>query len=98
MGKQTRDDLLTLGEDWPVWDRVFTVNPLVLIGTRERGWLRPRSEAHGVSHGLGELLRVRLHPAPRDLPQRQTRGSLHRQLPEANAGRPYEPGGITERG
>jgi flavin reductase (DIM6/NTAB) family NADH-FMN oxidoreductase RutF len=37
MGKHTRDDLVTLGEDWPVWDRVFTVNPLVLIGTRERG-------------------------------------------------------------
>ena len=36
MGKHTRDDLVTLGEDWPVWDRIFTVNPLVLIGTRER--------------------------------------------------------------
>jgi flavin reductase (DIM6/NTAB) family NADH-FMN oxidoreductase RutF len=37
MGKHVREDLVTLGEDWPVWDRVFTVNPLVLIGTRERG-------------------------------------------------------------
>jgi hypothetical protein len=35
MGKHTRDDLVTLGEDWPVWDRIFTVNPLVLIGTIE---------------------------------------------------------------
>ena len=37
MGKHVREDLVTLGEDWPVWDRVFTVNPLVLVGTRERG-------------------------------------------------------------
>ena len=37
MVRRVRDDLVTLQEDWPVWDRVFTVNPLVLIGTRERG-------------------------------------------------------------
>ena len=37
MGEHIRDNLVTLGQDWPVWDRVFTVNPLVLIGTRE-GW------------------------------------------------------------
>ena len=36
MVRRVRDDLVTLQEDWPVWDRVFTVNPLVLIGTRER--------------------------------------------------------------
>ena len=36
MGEHIRDNLVTLGQDWPVWDRVFTVNPLVLIGTRER--------------------------------------------------------------
>ena len=98
MGEHVREDLVTLGQDWPVWDRVFTVNPLVLIGTRERErWIRPRPQAHGVPHGLGELLRVRLHPAPRDLPQRQARGRLHRQLSEADAGRPREPGGITQR-
>lgn len=29
------DDLVTLDTDHPVWDRVFTVAPLVVVGTRE---------------------------------------------------------------
>ena len=36
MGEHIREGLVTLNQDWPVWDRVFTVNPLVLVGTRER--------------------------------------------------------------
>lgn len=30
-------ELVTLRGDEPVWERVFTVNPLVLVGTREGG-------------------------------------------------------------
>lgn len=29
--------LVTLQRDAPIWERVFTVNPLVLVGTREAG-------------------------------------------------------------
>lgn len=35
MKKGTRKDLITLRDDLPIWERVFTVNPLVLVGTRE---------------------------------------------------------------
>ena len=31
------ENLITLRDDAPIWDRVFTVNPLVLIGTGEKG-------------------------------------------------------------
>ncbi|HSK98710.1 MAG TPA: flavin reductase [Rubrobacteraceae bacterium] len=37
MKEHARNDLVTLGGDSPIWDRIFTVNPLVLVGTRERG-------------------------------------------------------------
>lgn len=37
MRDRARSKLVTLRRDLPVWDRVFTVNPLVLVGTRERG-------------------------------------------------------------
>ncbi len=30
-----REGLVTFGDDLYVWDRVFTVNPLVIVGTRE---------------------------------------------------------------
>jgi flavin reductase (DIM6/NTAB) family NADH-FMN oxidoreductase RutF len=36
MEKHVRGDLVTLSPDLPVWDRVFTVNPLVLVGTTEK--------------------------------------------------------------
>ena len=32
-----RGNLVTLPNDTPPWDRVFGVNPLVLVGTREKG-------------------------------------------------------------
>jgi hypothetical protein len=35
MREHTRDNLVTFREDHPVWMRVFTVNPLVVVGTRE---------------------------------------------------------------
>ena len=37
MRSHVREDLVTLLEDAPAWERVFSVNPLVLVGTRERG-------------------------------------------------------------
>lgn len=37
MREHARNNLVTLREDSPIWERVFTVNPLVLVGTRERG-------------------------------------------------------------
>lgn len=37
MKEQAREDIVTLRGDLPVWERVFTVNPLILVGTRERG-------------------------------------------------------------
>ncbi len=37
MRENIREDLATLRGDLPVWDRVFTVNPLVVIGTKEEG-------------------------------------------------------------
>jgi flavin reductase (DIM6/NTAB) family NADH-FMN oxidoreductase RutF len=36
MRESARSSLVTLPEDAPVWERTFTVNPLVLIGTKER--------------------------------------------------------------
>ena len=36
MEKHVSGDLVTLSPDWPVWYRVFTVNPLVLVGTTEK--------------------------------------------------------------
>jgi flavin reductase (DIM6/NTAB) family NADH-FMN oxidoreductase RutF len=35
MREHARDNLVTFREDHPVWERVFTVNPLVVVGTRE---------------------------------------------------------------
>ena len=37
MKRHAREDILTLYKDLPVWEQVFTVNPLVVVGTRERG-------------------------------------------------------------
>ena len=37
MRENTRKDLVTLREGLPVWDRVFTVSPLVVVGTKEEG-------------------------------------------------------------
>ncbi len=40
MGKgRTEDGLVDLGVDNPIWERFFTVSPLVVIGTREGGHL-----------------------------------------------------------
>ena len=36
MGEHVPENLVTLREDSPFWDRVFTVSPLVLVGTRGR--------------------------------------------------------------
>ncbi|MGF1472484.1 MAG: flavin reductase [Rubrobacteraceae bacterium] len=35
MKEHGEEDLFTLRDDFPIWDRVFTVNPLVLVGTKE---------------------------------------------------------------
>jgi flavin reductase (DIM6/NTAB) family NADH-FMN oxidoreductase RutF len=35
MREHIRSGLVTLPEDPPVWERVFTVNPLVVVGTKE---------------------------------------------------------------
>src|ERR671938_222319 len=37
MKNHARENIVTLRGDLPVWERIFTVNPLVLAGTRERG-------------------------------------------------------------
>ena len=37
MREQAREDIVTLRGDLPIWEHVFTVNPLILVGTRERG-------------------------------------------------------------
>jgi flavin reductase (DIM6/NTAB) family NADH-FMN oxidoreductase RutF len=37
MRENFRKDLVTLREDPSVWDQVFTVNPLVVVGTKEEG-------------------------------------------------------------
>ena len=36
MREHARGNLVTLSGDLPIWERVYTVNPLVLVGTRER--------------------------------------------------------------
>lgn len=36
MSEIGNDELFTLRADLPIWERVFTVNPLVLVGTKER--------------------------------------------------------------
>jgi len=36
MKEPNGEGLFTLRDDLPIWDRVFTVNPLVLVGTREK--------------------------------------------------------------
>jgi flavin reductase (DIM6/NTAB) family NADH-FMN oxidoreductase RutF len=35
MREHAHRNLVTLSEDFPIWERVFTVNPLVIVGTRE---------------------------------------------------------------
>lgn len=37
MKDHIREGIVTLHGDTPVWERAFTVNPLVLVGTREDG-------------------------------------------------------------
>lgn len=37
MKSNLREGLVTLREDTQPWERVFSVNPLVLVGTREKG-------------------------------------------------------------
>jgi flavin reductase (DIM6/NTAB) family NADH-FMN oxidoreductase RutF len=37
MRENIRENLVTLREDSPLWDRVFTVNPLVVVGTKNEG-------------------------------------------------------------
>jgi flavin reductase (DIM6/NTAB) family NADH-FMN oxidoreductase RutF len=54
MRKNIREDLATLQGDLPVWDRVFTVNPLVVVGTKEEGGdydLAPKHMAMPVGWG-----------------------------------------------
>jgi hypothetical protein len=36
MREHAHGNLVTLSGDSPVWERVFTVNPLVLVGTGEK--------------------------------------------------------------
>jgi flavin reductase (DIM6/NTAB) family NADH-FMN oxidoreductase RutF len=36
MREHVRANLATLHDDLPIWERVFTVSPLVVVGTRER--------------------------------------------------------------
>src|SRR5215207_802970 len=36
MREHAREGIVTLRGDLPIWERVFTVNPLVLVGTQER--------------------------------------------------------------
>ena len=36
MREHAHGKLVTLSEDFPIWERVFTINPLVVVGTRER--------------------------------------------------------------
>lgn len=36
MREHAREGIVTLRGDLPIWERVFTVNPLVLVGTKER--------------------------------------------------------------
>ena len=36
MKSHVHGDVVTLQGDFPIWERVFTVNPLVLVGTKER--------------------------------------------------------------
>jgi hypothetical protein len=65
--------LIELDVAQPVWDRFFWVAPLVLVGTREaNGSHRPRAQAHGHAHGLGEFLRLRLHATAPHLRQYRT--------------------------
>jgi flavin reductase (DIM6/NTAB) family NADH-FMN oxidoreductase RutF len=37
MRDHVRRDLVTLQSDRPIWDRIFTVNPLVVVGTKAEG-------------------------------------------------------------
>ena len=75
MEEHGSEDLFTLRENLPIWDRVSTVNPLVLVGTKEEdeGYdIAPK--AHGLSAGLGQLLRLCLYAAPPDLRQPRREG------------------------
>ncbi len=36
MREHAHGNVVTLAGDLPIWERVFTVNPLVVVGTRER--------------------------------------------------------------
>jgi hypothetical protein len=44
MRERARNSLVTLPLDAPIWERTFTVNPLVLIGTEEGASAHARHE------------------------------------------------------
>ena len=93
------ENLVTFRDDCPIWERVFTVNPLVLIGTQERdgGYnLAPKHMAFPM--GWENYFGFVCTPRHVDLPQRQTGGSLHGQLPPTYAGGAGEPCRLPARG
>ena len=55
-----RDGLVELPVGPELWERAFTVAPLVLVGTKEGRRLRLRPQAHGDAARLGGLLLLRL--------------------------------------
>ena len=98
MGEHIRDNLVTLGQDWPVWDRVFTVNPLVLIGTREGMvnttsppsiWRFPWAGRTTSGSSAPRVTRPTTTPGARVSSPSAIRSQRRSS---------YEPGGITERG
>ena len=58
-GEGARDGLVELPVGPELWERVFTVAPLVLVGTKEAGRLGLRAQAHGDAARLGGLLLLR---------------------------------------
>ena len=94
MDKRLPEGVQTL-PDVAIWETVFSVAPLVLVGTREEDGaydLAPKHLAFPMS--WEGTFRIRLHSATRYLPELPTRGSVHGQLPACIAGGDHQPGSV----
>jgi hypothetical protein len=95
--KQIHEGIVTFRGDSPIWERTFTVNPLLLVGTREKGGDYDLAPKH-MAAPMGWRDYFGFVCTPRHLPQRETGGGLHRQLPPSHPGGHGEPGRDAPRG
>ena len=87
-------ETVQLSLDSPFWERVFTVSPLVLVGTKETDGtydLAPKNLAMPL--GWGNRFCFVCTPTPRHVRECPARAGVHGQLPAPLPGRAGRPGG-----